>query len=182
MVNLQVDLPLTLMLYAAFIALTGLERVAEMIISKRNAAWSFARGGVEHGQGHFPAMVLLHTGFLFGCVAEAWLLERPFIPALGIAMFALAVLGQGIRWWVITTLGPRWNTRVIVLPEAEPITGGPYRWLRHPNYVAVCIEGIALPLLHSAWITAAVFTIANAVLLWVRIRCENEALGYTQPA
>lgn len=172
----------TLWLYAGFMALTALERVAEMIISKRNAAWSFARGGVEHGRGHFPAMVLLHTGFLFGCVAEAWLLDRPFIPALGVAMLVLALIGQGVRWWVITTLGPRWNTRVIVVPDLEPIEGGPYRWLRHPNYVAVCIEGVALPLMHSAWITAIVFTVANALLLWVRIRCENKALGYTQAA
>lgn len=169
---------LSLWLYAGFMALTGLERVAEMIISKRNAAWSFARGGVEHGQGHFPFMVVLHTGFLFGCVAEAWLLNRPFIPALGWSMLALAAVAQFIRWWVITTLGPRWNTRVIVVPDLEPITAGPYRFLRHPNYVAVIIEGIALPLLHSAWITAAVFTVANAGLLWVRIRCENRALGY----
>ena len=178
----MVGVPLSLLLYAGFMALTGLERIAEMIISKRNAAWSFARGGVEHGRGHFPAMVLLHTGFLFGCVAEAWLLERPFIPALGVAMFALAMLAQGIRWWVITTLGQRWNARVIILPEVPPIVGGPYRWIRHPNYVAVVIEGVALPLMHSAWITAAVFTIANAALLWVRIRCENRALGYTQSA
>lgn len=168
-----------LIAYAIFMGLTTLERVAEMIISKRNAAWSFARGGVEHGQGHFPFMVLLHTGFLFGCVAEAWLLDRPFIPALGWSMLALALVGQGIRWWVITTLGPRWNTRVIVVPGLEPIRGGPYRWLRHPNYVAVIIEGVALPLMHSAWITAAIFTVLNAGLLWVRIRCENRALGYT---
>lgn len=168
-----------LIAYAIFMGLTALERVAEMIISKRNAAWSFARGGVEHGQGHFPFMVGLHTGFLFGCVAEAWLLDRPFIPALGWSMLALALVGQGIRWWVITTLGPRWNTRVIVVPGLEPIRGGPYRWLRHPNYVAVIIEGVALPLMHSAWITAAIFTVLNAGLLWVRIRCENRALGYT---
>jgi methyltransferase len=168
----------SLWLYAGFIALTGLERVAEMIISKRNAAWSFERGGVEYGRGHFPFMVVLHTGFLFGCVAEAWFLERPFIPVLGALMLALAVVGQGIRWWVIGTLGPRWNTRVIVVPGLEPIRRGPYRWLRHPNYVAVVIEGVALPLMHSAWITAAVFTVLNAGLLWVRIRCENRALGY----
>lgn len=165
-------------LYAGFMALTGLERIAEMVISTRNAAWSFSQGGVEHGRGHFPFMVVLHTGFLFGCVAEAWLLNRPFLPALGWSMFALALGAQGIRWWVIATLGRRWNTRVIVVPGLEPISAGPYRFLRHPNYVAVVIEGIALPLLHSAWITAAVFTVANAGLLWVRIRCEDRALGY----
>lgn len=169
---------MSLWLYAGFMALTGLERVAEMIISKRNAAWSFEQGGVEHGRGHFPFMVVLHTGFLFGCVAEAWLLARPFVPILGFAMLALALLSQGIRWWVITTLGQRWNTRVIVVPGLAPITGGPYRWLRHPNYVAVVIEGVALPLMHSAWITAIAFTVLNAGLLWVRIRCENRALGY----
>jgi methyltransferase len=96
-------------------------------------------------------------------------------------MLALVVLSQALRWWCITTLGRRWNTRVIVVPGLAPVTGGPYRFLSHPNYVAVVVEGFALPLVHSAWITAVVFTVLNAALLTVRIRSENAALR-TLPA
>ena len=93
-------------------------------------------------------------------------------------MLALAVAAQALRWWCITTLGHRWNTRVIVVPDTPLVRGGPYRFLHHPNYVAVVLEGIALPLVHTAWITAVCFTVANAWLLAVRIRVENAALGY----
>ena len=92
-------------------------------------------------------------------------------------MLAVVVLAQALRWWCIATLGPRWNTRIIVVPGLPLVEGGPYRWLRHPNYVAVVAEGIALPLVHSAWITAVVFTVVNAALLWVRISSENAALA-----
>ena len=84
---------------------------------------------------------------------------------------------QALRWWCIATLGPRWNTRVIVVPGLAPVRSGPYRWLSHPNYVAVVAEGVALPLVHASWVTALVFTIANAGLLAVRLRAENAALA-----
>jgi len=91
-------------------------------------------------------------------------------------MVALVLAAQGLRWWCITTLGPRWNTRVVVLPGAPLVRGGPYRRMRHPNYLAVVVEGVALPMVHSAWLTALVFTTANALLLRTRIRCEEAAL------
>jgi methyltransferase len=122
-------------------------------------------------------MVALHTGLLAGCLVEVGLAGRPFHPALGWLMLAVLVASQALRWWCISTLGPRWNTRVIVVPGLPLVTGGPYRWLRHPNYVAVVAEGLALPLVHTAWITAIAFTGLNALLLSVRIRCENEALA-----
>jgi methyltransferase len=162
--------------YAALILAVGLERLAELVVSVRNRRWSLERGAVEVGLGHYPAMVVLHTGLLAGCWAEAWALDRPFIPALGWAMLAVVVLAQGLRWWCIAVLGRQWNTRVLVIPRAARVTAGPYRWLRHPNYVAVVIEGLALPLVHTAWITAVVFTLLNAALLTVRIRCESNAL------
>ncbi|MDP6934048.1 MAG: isoprenylcysteine carboxylmethyltransferase family protein, partial [Myxococcota bacterium] len=133
-------------LYTALVAGVSLERVIELRLSLRNAAWSLQQGGVEHGQGHYPAMVVLHTALLLGCVAEVWLLDRPWIPTLGLSMLVLALACQGLRWWVISTLGPRWNTRVIVIPGLAPVREGPFRWLRHPNYLAVVLEGIALPL------------------------------------
>jgi len=159
----------------------ALERVAELVVSNRNAAWAFARGGVETGRGHYPVMVLLHTGLLVGILAEVWLLRPAFVPALGWTMLALVVASQALRWWCITTLGPRWNTRVIVVPGLPLVTGGPYRFFSHPNYVAVVVEGVALPLVHSAWITATVFTLANAALLTVRIRTAHSALTGAAP-
>ena len=92
-------------------------------------------------------------------------------------MLVLVVASQALRWWCITTLGPRWNTRVIVVPGLSPVRSGPYRMLRHPNYVAVVVEGVALPLVHAAWITALVFTVLNAALLTARIRTEDAALA-----
>jgi methyltransferase len=163
--------------YYALVIATCCERLAELMVAKRNARWSFARGGVETGRGHYPAMVLLHTGLLAGCLIEPWAAGRAFIPWLGVPMLVLAVAAQGLRWWCIRTLGPRWNTRVIVVPGLPLVEGGPYRWFRHPNYVAVVAEGIALPLAGSAWITAVVFNVLNAWLLTVRLRCEAAALA-----
>ncbi|BBZ24321.1 isoprenylcysteine carboxyl methyltransferase family protein [Mycolicibacter hiberniae] len=165
-------------MYYLLILAVGLERLVELAVSTSNAKWAFARGGKEFGAGHYPAMVLLHSGLLVGCVAEVWLLHRPFIGWLGWPMLALAALSQVLRWWCVATLGRRWNTRVIVLDGVPLVQRGPYRWLHHPNYVAVVLEGVALPLIHTAWLTALLFTLANAALLRVRIRLENSALGY----
>jgi methyltransferase len=164
-------------LYTVLIGLVGLERLAELVVAKRNLAWSVARGGQEFGFGHYPVMVVLHTGLLAGCLAEVWAGDRSFTPALGWPMLALVLGAQALRWWCIRTLGPQWNTRIVVTPGLTRVTGGPYRYLSHPNYVAVIVEGFALPLVHDAWITAAVFTVFNAGLLTVRIRAENRALA-----
>ncbi|MEE1940053.1 isoprenylcysteine carboxylmethyltransferase family protein [Streptomyces sp. TRM 70361] len=164
-------------LFTVLVLAVGLERIAELVVSKRNAAWSLARGGVESGRGHYPFMVVLHTGLLAGALVEVWVRRPETAPVLAWAMFALVVASQALRWWCIATLGRQWNTRVIVVPGAPRVTGGPYRWIPHPNYVAVVVEGIALPLVHSAWITAAVFTALNAFLLATRVRTENAALA-----
>ena len=166
-------------MYYLLILAVGIERLVELVVSKRNAAWSFAHGGKEFGRLHYGVMVTIHTALLVGCVVEPWALHRPFIGWLGWPMLVVVALSQALRWWCITTLGPRWNTRVIVLPDAPLVREGPYRWLHHPNYVAVVAEGFALPLVHTAWLTATAFTLANALLLSVRLRVENEALGYT---
>ena len=163
--------------YVLLIAAVACERVAELVVSKRNLAWSRTQGGVEFGAAHYPAMVILHTGLLVGCLAEVILLDRPFMPWLGWPMLAIVVAAQALRWWCITTLGQQWNTRVVVIPGASRVSGGPYRLLSHPNYVAVIAEGIALPLVHTAWITALVFTVLNGVLLATRITTENSALA-----
>ena len=166
--------------YLALILLTGAERIVELVISKRNATLAFSQGGVEFGQRHFPVMVTLHTGFLLACIAEVFLLDRQFIAALGWPMLGVALLAQAGRYWCIASLGRQWNTRVIVVAGAGEVRArGPYRWswLRHPNYWIVAIEGVALPLVHGAWITAIVFTVLNAILLLrFRIPIENGAL------
>ena len=164
--------------YLVLLVLVGLERLAELVVSKRNAAWSFARGGVETGRGHFPAMVVLHTGLLIGCAVEVLVADRPFLPWLGVPALVLVLLCQALRYWCVRSLGPHWNTRVIVVPGMTVVTGrGPYRWMRHPNYAVVVVEGLALPLVHTAWVTALAFFVLNAALLRVRLRAEVEALA-----
>ncbi|WP_049562486.1 isoprenylcysteine carboxyl methyltransferase family protein [Nonomuraea sp. SBT364] len=163
--------------YLVLIGLVVLERLAELVVARRNLAWARSRGGIEYGRRHYPWIVAAHVSLLVAAPAEVWLLDRPFLPALGWPMLALVLLAQGLRWWCIASLGRRWNTRVVVLPGVPLVGSGPYRWLRHPNYVAVVVEGIALPLVHTAWLTALAFTVANAALLTVRIRVEERALA-----
>lgn len=165
------------MYYYLLILAVAIERLVELVVSKRHARWALARGGREFGRGHYPYMVIIHTGLLLGCVFEVWYGQRPFLPALGWTMFGLVVASQALRWWCVATLGMRWNTLVIVIPGMPLVDRGPYRWLKHPNYVAVVVEGIALPLVHSAWVTAIAFTLVNAIILTVRIRVENAALA-----
>jgi methyltransferase len=163
--------------YLVLLGLVVVERLAELVLSQRHAAWSLRRGGVESGRGHYPAMVALHGGLLVGCAVEVLLGGRGFVPWLGWPMLALVAAAQALRWWCIGVLGRRWNTRVIVVPGLALVMRGPYRWLRHPNYVAVVVEGLALPLVHTAWLTAVAFTVLNAVVLTVRIRVEDAALA-----
>jgi methyltransferase len=163
--------------YTVLVVLVALERLAELVVSRRNLAWSRARGGVEYGAGHYPFMVVLHVGLLVGCLVEVRVADRQPLPVVASVMVVLVVASQALRWWCISTLGPRWNTRIVVVPGLAPVTSGPYRYLRHPNYVAVVVEGFALPLAGSAWVTALVFTALNAMLLTVRIREEDAALA-----
>ncbi len=163
--------------YLGLLGLVALERVAELVLSRRNAAAAFARGAVEYGQAHFRVMTALHTLFLLSCAAEPVIMGHAFPGAWGFAALGVAMAAQGLRYWAIATLGDRWNTRIIVQPSLPPVTGGPYRFVKHPNYVAVIFELVALPLIFGGWLTALVFSLANAVLLTVRIRAEERALG-----
>ena len=172
----------SLAFFTGVVLLVALERLAELVVSRRNAAWSLARGGRETGAAHYAVMVVLHTGLLVGCLVEAYV-RRPEVPVtLAAVMLLLALGSQALRWWCIATLGRRWNTRVIVVPGLPLVRSGPYRLLRHPNYVAVVVEGLALPLVHACWVTALVFTVANAFVLAVRLRVENAALATVREA
>ncbi len=170
--------------YSIFLGLLAAERLFELRLSRRNEVVALARGGFEVGRQHFFWMRVLHVSFFVGCVSEVLLLNRPFVPVLGYSMFAVAVVAQLLRYWAITSLGSRWNVRVIVVPGDPVVTSGPYRYLRHPNYLAVILEEFAVPLMHSAWLTAVAFSLLNAFLLVVRIRCEeavlNEVGGYAE--
>jgi methyltransferase len=165
-------------MYYLFILAVGFERLLELVVSRRNAAWSMAHGGKEFGRGHYPVMVAMHALLLVGCVVEVATQHRPFLPWLGWPMVAVVMLSTAMRWWCVATLGKHWNPRLIVIPNAPLVRRGPYRWMHHPNYTAVAAEVVALPLIHTAWLTAIVFSLANALVLNVRIRAENAALGY----
>ncbi|SDR93306.1 alkylresorcinol O-methyltransferase [Microlunatus soli] len=157
--------------------LIGAERIAELVVAGRNRRWSLARGGVESGSRHYPVVVALQVGLLVGGPVEVWLRRPPVLLPFALVMFILVLAAQALRWWCIGTLGRQWNTRIIVVPGLGLVRRGPYRWLRHPNYVAVVVEGIALPLTGAARITAIAFTLTNLGFLWVRIRAEQRALA-----
>jgi methyltransferase len=165
------------LLYTLLIAGVAVQRLAELRLSRRHLRRLLARGGVEAAPRHYRAMVLLHGAFLAACPLEVWLLRRPFRPLLAAAMVIVLAAAAALRLWAIATLGERWTTRIVYLPGAAPVESGPYRYLRHPNYLAVVAEMAALPLLHGAWLSALVFSAANAVVLAVRIRAEEAALA-----
>ena len=159
-----------------FFGATLLERLMELLVSKRNAAWSFSQGGVEYGGDHYKWMVLMHLVFLVAMPLEfAWMGTTLSVSLRLFALF-MAVICQVIRWWVIKTLGHQWNTRVIIVPGLKRITTGPYRYLSHPNYAVVAVETFVLPLIFGAWRTSLVFSILNGFMMLVRLRVENKAL------
>ncbi len=162
-------------LLALFLAFYAGERLWELWISTRHIRALKAQGGVEHGRSHFPFIVALHTLFPLALVAEVvGLRTQP--GRWGALWFGLWIATQVLRFAVVRALGPYWNTRVVVVPGMELVRHGPYRYMRHPNYAAVVGELIAAPLMFGAWRTAVVFSIANAILLRIRMGVENRAL------
>ncbi len=168
-------------LVLGLLAVLIVQRTLELRVAKRNEAWARGQGAKEFGAGHYPAFFVLHAGWMLGWMLEAWSSESlPQLWWLWVVVFGLA---QCLRYWAIGTLGPRWNTRVLVLPGLAPIVGGPYRILRHPNYLAVVLELAAVPLAVGAPWTAAVAGVLNAaLLLGIRIPCEMRALRWATRA
>ncbi len=148
------------------------QRLAELARATRNTRRLLARGAVEAGAGHYPAIVALHIAWL----AAMLLAVAPETPA-SLPLLAVFVALQSGRIWVIAALGERWTTRVIVLPGAPLVARGPYRWVKHPNYLIVCAEIAVVPLIFGAWWIALVFSVLNLVMLWHRIRIEDAALA-----
>jgi methyltransferase len=153
------------------LTLVTVERLAELALANRNTRRLLARGGVEAAPEHYPLIVGLHAGWLAGLWWLAW--DRP-VQLTWLAVFALL---QGLRVWTLATLGGRWTTRIIALPGETPVRRGPYRFLRHPNYLVVIGEIAILPLAFGLPLYAAAFSVMNATVLFVRIRAEETALG-----
>jgi len=150
-----------------------LQRLLELRLSRRHERIMRARGAVERGREHYPLMVGLHALWLLSTLAES-LLRGPVLWPVPLILFLLV---QPLRYWAILSLGDNWNTRILVVPGAQLVRRGPYRYLKHPNYVVVVVEIATFPLIFGAWITALVFSALNAALLTVRIREENRALA-----
>jgi methyltransferase len=157
------------------VCLVALQRLLELVYSRRNERRVRARGAVERGAGHYPVMVALHSFWLISTFVEG-LLRGPEIPAWWPVPLVAFLLVQPLRYWAIVSLGSNWNTRILVVPGGKLVKSGPYRYFPHPNYVVVAVEILTFPLIFGAWITAIVFSLLNATLLFVRIRIENRAL------
>jgi len=157
------------------VSLVAIQRLLELWYSRRNERRLRARGAVERGSGHYPVIVAIHALWLGSTLVEG-LLRGPEIPVWWPLPLAAFLLVQPLRYWAILSLGMHWNTRILVLPGGKLVRSGPYRYFPHPNYVVVVVEVLTFPLIFGAWITAVVFSLLNAALLYVRIRTENRAL------
>jgi len=163
--------------FTIIVALVAAERIFELVLSERNARRTLGRGGIEHSEPIHWLVVVLHTLWIVAAPFEVWLFDRPWIPLLAGVCIVLLVAGMILRYWAVTTLGDRWNTRIITVPGEKRVTAGPFRFFRHPNYVAVYVELFALPLLHGAWLTAAILGTVNSVVILIKARAEDKALG-----
>lgn len=172
-------LPAGTSFYFALVAAVAAERLFELYLSVRNRERVVARGAIEgESRTFYGAIVLFHALFLAAGPLEVLLFDRPFLPVLALPATAVVLAAMALRYWAIATLGERWNSRVLVVPGEPAVVGGPYRFVRHPNYVAVYAEVLALPLVHTAWATALAATAINVVLLRARIRHEELALEH----
>ncbi len=162
--------------YSIFLALVGAFRLLELRISKRNQREMEARGARKAKDPVYPWMVALHTGTLAACAREVWALERLWPGAIGWSAVLIWALSNVLRVWVIRTLAVHWNTQVMDSAPLGVISSGPYRWIRHPNYVAVFFEMIAIPAIHGAWLTMIVTTVCHVAVLAARIRAEDRVL------
>jgi len=162
-------------MFAIFLAAILFMRGVELWIARRNRQWLLRRGAVEYGRRHYPVIVGMHVVFYVSLVSERVILSRPWDP-LWPAWLALLLSAGIVRAWLMTALGRFWNTRILIVPGSQPIRSGPYRFVRHPNYIVVAVEILAIAMICGAYITAAVFSILNALVLRVRVREEERAL------
>ncbi len=167
---------MTTWIFSALIVLLALQRLYELGLSRKNEALIRLRGGREYAAWQVGAIKALHAGWFIAMLVEVYALRRPFIPGLSALALVLLMVGQGLRFAARQSLRWRWTVRVMTIPGLPPVRQGIYRYLRHPNYLGVVLEILAVPLIHSAYATAIVFSLANALLLAARIRTEDRAL------
>jgi methyltransferase len=158
------------------VALVTVQRLLELVLARHNERRACAKGAIERGRGHYPFLVALHFLWFVSILVEGTLRGPELFPYWP-APLALFLLAQSLRYWAIFSLGEYWNTKILIVPGAKLVRRGPYRYLNHPNYVAVVVEIFTFPMIFDAWITALVFTFLNAALLFVRIHEENQTLA-----
>lgn len=162
--------------YLVLLLAVAVLRLVELRISRSHQADMVGRGASKVAEPRFRWMVLVHTFVLLGSALEVVFFRRPLLPVLAATMFAVFLAANVIRWWVIRTLGEHWNVQVMDSTRLGVITSGPFRLVRHPNYAAVFAEMVALPLIHTAWITATVGTVAHVIVLKNRLATEERVL------
>ncbi len=167
---------LSVIAYLGLLLLVALLRIVELQISRRHQREMVAHGAAKVNDPRFRWMVLLHTGVLVGAAVEVVLLHRPFFPVLAAVCFVIFLAANAVRWWVIRTLGEHWNVQVMNSTGLGVVTTGPFRYVRHPNYAAVFVEMLVLPLIHTAWITALAGSLAHMVVLSQRLSTEERVL------
>lgn len=166
------------MLFYIIIVLVIAQRLTEVFIAKRNEKWMLSQGAYEVGAAHYPYMIALHSSFFLFLIIEV-LSNNSSLSPLFPLFFILFIAVQALRIWCLRSLGPFWNTKIIILPGAEVVKKGPYVYFRHPNYAIVCLEIVLLPLMFQAYFTAFCFTLLNITMLSVRIPIEEKALRET---
>ncbi len=162
--------------FIALLILVGIERLVEVAISNRNQRKMLAQGALKVPERHYPWLVIFHAVVLVSSAVEVLFLHRPLIPALAISMSILFILSNALRWWVIRLLGGLWNVQIMDSTRIGFVTTGPYRWIRHPNYLGVILEVFSLPLIHTAWLTSIFGTLGYLLILRGRIHAEEGAL------
>jgi len=159
------------MYFIIFISSFILQRLSELFIAKRNEKWLLGQGAIEYGQSHYPFIVAMHTAFIFSLAAEFILSGQPFISWIFLIMY-LVVLS--FKFWALSSLGKYWNTKIYRVPGTSPVKKGPYRFLKHPNYIEVICEIAIIPLVFHLYYTAVIFSMLNAAVLFVRVKEENK--------
>ena len=163
------------MLFSIVISIVILQRLIELLIARRNEKWMLSQGAFEAGAAHYPIMVTMHVAFFISFLLEVVVLGRSLSP-FWMVLLGIFLLTQMARIWCLLSLGKFWNTKIIILPGADVVRRGPYRWLRHPNYLIVSMELLVLPLLFGAYFTAILYSLLNVWMLSVRIPAEEKAL------
>jgi len=162
-------------LFYLLFSLLIVQRLTELFIAKKNEKWMINRGGVEHGNEHYPFIVSLHVLFLISLLLEVIIFQKE-LTELWVVLVPLLVITQLMRYWSVMSLGNYWNTKIIIVPNDIVVSKGPYQFIKHPNYVVVAVEILIIPLLFEAYITSLVFTMLNVVMMTIRIPAEEKAL------